>query len=121
MNKIVQVTEIARQKAGDIKIDGELQIDAALIEEIAARKVQGSDVAGQANILVFPDLNTGNVAYKLIQYLAKAKAYGPILQGFKKPVNDLSRGASVEDIIALSAITVIQVNGAANKKEEGQE
>ncbi|MCK4423015.1 MAG: phosphate acetyltransferase [Candidatus Omnitrophica bacterium] len=118
VDKVVRATEIARQKSSDIKIDGELQVDAALIKEIAARKVKDSDVAGQANVLVFPDLNTGNVAYKLTQYLAKAKAYGPILQGFKKPVNDLSRGASVEDIIALSAITVIQVNRSQNTNKE---
>lgn len=116
VDKVIQATDMARAKAPDLKIDGELQADAALVERVAAKKVhvlrvlqaKESDVAGQANVLIFPDLNAGNIAYKLVQYLAKAKAYGPILQGFKKPVNDLSRGASVEDVVGITAITVVQ-------------
>ncbi len=111
VDKVVQAVKIAKQTAPDMKIDGEFQADAAIVAKVAAKKVKESDVAGQANVLVFPDLNTGNVAYKLTQYLAGAKAVGPVLQGFKKPVNDLSRGASVEDVIGVSAITVIQAQG----------
>lgn len=108
VDKVVQATRIAKEKAPDLEMDGELQADAALVERVAAKKVKESEVAGQANVLIFPDLNAGNIAYKLVQYLANAKAYGPVLQGFRKPVNDLSRGASVEDVVGVSAITVIQ-------------
>lgn len=108
IDKVVRATGLAREKAPDLAIEGELQADAALVERVAAQKAKGSSVAGQANILIFPDLNAGNIAYKLVQYLAKARAYGPVLQGFKRPVNDLSRGASVEDVIGVTAITVLQ-------------
>ena len=107
IDKVTLATAIAKEKAPHLKIDGELQADAALIRRVAAKKAGESDVAGQANVLIFPDLNSGNIAYKLVQYLAGAKALGPILQGFKKPVNDLSRGASVEDVVGVTAITAV--------------
>jgi len=109
VSKVIESTKIAQERAPDLSIDGELQADTALVPEIAQKKVKGeSDVAGKANILIFPDLNAGNIAYKLTQYLANAEAYGPILQGFAKPVCDLSRGASVEDIVGVTAITVVE-------------
>ena len=109
VDKVIEATKIAKERAPDLLIDGELQADTALVPEIARRKIKGeSDVAGKANILIFPDLNAGNIAYKLTQYLAHAEAYGPLLQGFAKPVNDLSRGASVEDIVGVTAITVVE-------------
>ena len=90
-------------------IDGELQLDAAVVEKVGAKKAPNSKVAGKANTLIFPDLQSGNIGYKLVQRLAGAEAYGPILQGFAKPVSDLSRGCSVEDIVTTSAITLAQV------------
>ncbi|HIE29174.1 TPA: phosphate acetyltransferase [Candidatus Poribacteria bacterium] len=108
-DKVIEATKIAKESAPDLLIDGELQADTALVPEIAQKKIKGeSDVAGKANILIFPDLNAGNIAYKLTQYLAHAEAYGPLLQGFAKPVNDLSRGSSVEDIVGVTAITVVE-------------
>ena len=109
VDKVVKAVEIAREKAPDLMIDGELQADAALIPEIAEKKVKGeSPVAGKANVLIFPDLNSGNIGYKLVQHLARARAYGPILQGFRKPISDLSRGAKVEDIVGSIAILAAQ-------------
>ncbi len=108
VDKVRDTVAIAREKAPHLLIDGEFQADAALMPRVAAKKVQDSLVAGSANVLIFPDLDSGNISYKLVQYLAGSKAIGPILQGFASPVNDMSRGASIEDLIAVTAITVVQ-------------
>ena len=117
-DKVIEALKIAKEKAPDLLIDGEFQADTAIVPEVAARKVKGeSSVAGRANVLIFPDLNAGNIAYKLTQYLAGAEAYGPLFQGFSKPVNDLSRGASVQDIVGVVAVTVVQ--GQKSQREIG--
>ncbi len=108
---VVNATRIAREIDPEIKIDGELQADAAIIESIGKKKAPGSAIAGKANVLIFPDLNSGNIAYKLVQRLAKAEAIGPILQGMAAPINDLSRGCSVSDIVNMVAITANQAAG----------
>lgn len=108
VTKVREATEIARKMAPQLEIDGELQLDSAIVESVAKKKCPGSPLAGKANVLVFPDLNSGNIGYKLTQRLAGAAAIGPIMQGFKNPVNDLSRGATVEDIVAVSAIASLQ-------------
>ncbi|MDD2636342.1 MAG: phosphate acetyltransferase [Bacteroidales bacterium] len=111
VDKVVEATAIAQKMAPDMMIDGELQSDAAIIPAIGSKKAPGSKIAGQANVLVFPTLETGNIAYKLVQRLAHAEAIGPVLQGMAAPINDLSRGCSVSDIVNLVAITVSQAVG----------
>ena len=108
VTKVQEATRIAKEMAPDLMLDGELQLDAALVEKVGQLKAPGSKVAGHANTLVFPDLDAGNIGYKLVQRLAHAEAYGPILQGIAKPCNDLSRGCSAEDIVATVAITACQ-------------
>lgn len=111
VDKVREATAIARQMAPALAVDGEMQADSAIVERVAKKKFPGSPVAGSANVLVFPDLDSGNIGYKLVQYLGGAKAIGPIMQGFRKPVNDLSRGASVDDIVAVCAIASLQAEG----------
>ena len=106
--KVVNATKLVKEKEPDLLCDGEMQLDAAIIPEIGSKKAPGSNVAGQANTLIFPDLNAGNIGYKLVQRLAKAEAYGPLCQGIAKPVNDLSRGCSASDIAGVIAITAVQ-------------
>ncbi|MBN1949762.1 MAG: phosphate acetyltransferase [Bacteroidales bacterium] len=112
VEKVRKATELAKELDPTLAIDGELQADAAIVESIGQSKAPGSKIAGKANVLIFPSLETGNIAYKLVQRLAKAEAVGPILQGMAAPINDLSRGCSVDDIVNLVAITA---NQAANK------
>ncbi len=110
VDNVRKAVEIAKIKAPDLAIDGEMQVDAALVPSVGKRKAPDSRVAGQANVLIFPDLQSANIGYKLVQRLCGAEAIGPILQGFNKPVNDLSRGASVDDIVTLAAVTGIQAD-----------
>ncbi|MBD3185062.1 phosphate acetyltransferase [Candidatus Poribacteria bacterium] len=109
VDKVTEATKKAREMAPELLIDGEFQFDTAVVPEVAKRKLkEDNDIAGKANILIFPDLNAGNIGYKMTQYLAKAEAYGPLFQGFSLPVNDLSRGASVDDIVGVMAFTTLQ-------------
>ncbi len=108
VDKVIDATQIAQKKYPQYKIDGELQLDAAIVPEVAKSKAPDSIVAGNANVLIFPDLDAGNIGYKLVQRLAKAEAYGPITQGIASPINDLSRGCSVDDIVGVVAITCVQ-------------
>lgn len=111
VDKVVNATRIAKEMAPDLQIEGELQADAAIVEAIGQSKAPGSKIAGKANVLIFPTLEVGNIAYKLVQRLAKAEAVGPVLQGMAAPINDLSRGCSVSDIVNLVAITANQAAG----------
>jgi len=115
-DKIVEAVKIAKEMDPSLQIDGELQADAAIVEAIGQKKAPGSAIAGKANVLVFPSLESGNIAYKLVQRLAGAKAVGPILQGLAAPINDLSRGCSIDDIINMIAITANQANGLYSDK-----
>ena len=110
VDKVLEATRIAKEKRPDLNIDGELQFDAAIVDSIGKKKAPGSDVAGRANVLVFPDLQAGNIGYKIAQRLGKAEAVGPVVQGLKKPLFDLSRGCSVDDIVNTSAIAALMAD-----------
>ena len=116
VDKVVEATKLAQEMDPTLMIDGELQADAAIVEAVGASKAPGSKVAGKANVLVFPSLETGNISYKLVQRLAGADAVGPILQGIAAPINDLSRGCCVDDIYKLVAITANQAIGIKSNK-----
>jgi len=108
VDKVIEAEKIAKEQYPNLTIDGELQLDAAIDAKVAKSKAPGSEVAGKANVLIFPNLDCGNIGYKLVQRLGGAEAYGPMLQGIAKPVNDLSRGCSWEDIVGVVALTAVQ-------------
>ena len=107
-SKVINATNIVKERAPELLIDGEMQLDASIVPSVGAKKAPNSEVAGKANVLIFPDLNAGNIGYKLVERLAKAEAYGPVTQGIAKPVNDLSRGCNSDDIVGVVAITAMQ-------------
>ncbi|NEZ46047.1 phosphate acetyltransferase [Clostridium niameyense] len=113
VDKVVEATKMAKEQRSDLDIDGELQLDASIVPTVASLKAPNSNVAGKANVLVFPDLQAGNIGYKLVQRFAKAEAIGPICQGFAKPINDLSRGCSSEDIVNVVVVTAVQAQSMA--------
>ena len=115
VTKVVDAVKIAKDKYPDLTLDGEIQLDAAIVKEVGELKAPNSTVAGKANVLVFPDIDAGNIGYKLVQRFGNAEAFGPILQGIAKPVNDLSRGCSANDIVAVVALTSVQAQVMANK------
>ena len=106
--KVIEATKLVKEKYPEVEVDGELQLDAAIVESVGQKKAPGSSVAGKANVLIFPDLNAGNIGYKLVQRFGKAEAYGPLCQGIARPVNDLSRGCSAEDVAGVIAFTAVQ-------------
>jgi len=109
VDKVTEALKMVQERAPQLKVDGEMQLDAAIVPSVGAKKAPGSQVAGRANTLIFPDLQSGNIGYKLAQRFGKAGAYGPFLQGFAKPISDLSRGCSVEDIVNTVSVTMTQV------------
>lgn len=112
VEKVRSATKIAKDRRPDLAIDGEMQLDAAIVDKVASQKAPNSKVAGKANVLIFPDLQSGNIGYKLVQRFAKAEAIGPICQGFAKPINDLSRGCSFDDIVNVVALTAVQAQAS---------
>ena len=114
--EVRKATELAKELRPDLLIDGELQLDAAIVESVAAQKAPNSKVAGKANVLIFPDLQSGNIGYKLVQRFAGAEAIGPMCQGFAKPINDLSRGCNSEDIVNVVVLTAVQAQAQNAKK-----
>lgn len=116
VDKVRKATELAKQLRPDLLIDGEMQLDAAIVEKVASQKAPSSKVAGRANVLIFPDLQSGNIGYKLVQRFANADAIGPMCQGFAKPINDLSRGCSDDDIVKVVVLTAVQAQGEKENK-----